>query len=65
MEKKTLKPKLGELALSLQEARRRNPAAYRIIHLVSGIPEARVKAIAYGADPDLSEKMTLESLARG
>ena len=59
------KPKLGELALSLQEARRRNPAAYRIIGLVAGIPEKRVKAIAYGAEPELSEKMTLERLARG
>lgn len=60
------KPKLSELALSLQEARRRNPGAYGIIALVSGIPEARVKAIAYGkADPDYSEKIILEMYARG
>jgi hypothetical protein len=59
------KPKLGELALSLQEARRMNPAAYRIIHALSGITEKRIKEIAYGAEPDLSEKMTLERLARG
>lgn len=55
----------SELALSLQEARRMNPAAYRIIHALSGITEKRIKEIAYGAEPELSEKMTLERLARG
>jgi hypothetical protein len=59
------RPKLGELALSLLEVRRRNPAAYRIISLTSGIPEKRIKAIAYGAEPEYSEKIILESLARG
>lgn len=59
------KSKLSELALSLQEARRRNPAAYMIIGLVAGIPEKRIKAIAYGAEPEYSEKIILESLAWG
>jgi hypothetical protein len=59
------KPKLGELALSLQEARRRNPAAYRIIRLVSGIPEKRIKKIAYGDEATEEEKATLAGLARG
>ena len=55
---------LTELALSLQEARRRNPAAYRIIAITAGFTEKRVKEIAYGAEPTLTEKITLESLAR-
>ena len=59
------KPKLSELALSLQEARRRNPGAYGILAIVSGIDEARIKAIAYGAEPDHSEKIILEMHARG
>ncbi len=60
------KPKLSELALQLQEARRRNPGAYGILAIVSGISEERIKAIAYGkAEPDYSEKIILEGLARG
>ena len=56
---------LSELALSLQEARRRKPDAYSIIGAVSGLGEKRVKEIAYGAEPDIYEKTTLEGLARG
>jgi hypothetical protein len=59
------KPKLGELALSLQEARRRNPKAYALISLLSEIPEKRVKRIAYGAEASDAEKDILASLARG
>jgi ATP-dependent protease ClpP protease subunit len=33
-------------------------------YAVSGLGEKRVKEIAYGAEPTLSEKITLESLAR-
>jgi hypothetical protein len=35
------------------------------IAIVGGLTEARVKAIAYGSEPTLTEKITLESLARG
>jgi hypothetical protein len=63
----TMKSKapLGELALSLQEARRRNPDAYSIIGAVSGYGERRIKEIARGAEPTIQEKTILESLARG
>lgn len=56
---------LSGLALSLQEARRRNPGAYSIIGAVSGYGEKRVKAIAHGEEPTLEEKIILEGLARG
>ena len=62
-----MKPKgpLSELALQLQEARRRKPDAYFIIGAVSGFGEKRVKAIARGAEPTTAEEITLKALARG
>lgn len=59
------KGKLNELALQLQEARRRDPGTYVAIGAAAGIPAARVKAIAYGAEPELWERSVLERLARG
>lgn len=62
-----MKPRLplSELALQLQEARRRDPGAYVTIGAAAGIPEKRVKAIAYGTDPEPWEKSVLQRLARG
>lgn len=57
--------RLSELALQLQEARRRNPQAYLWFGIEAGIPEERVKKIAYGAEPTMREKAILEGLARG
>ncbi len=62
-----MKPRLplSELALMLQEARRRNPAAYTLIAALAGMSERRVKDIAYGAEPTMAEKLILEVQARG
>ena len=56
---------LSELALQLQEARRRNPQAYTLIAALAGMTERRVKDIAYGAEPTMTEKIVLETAARG
>lgn len=52
-----------ELRDSLKAAKRRNPAAYSLISIVSGVSEARIKAIAKGESPDVVEKISLESAA--
>lgn len=57
---------LSEIALQLQEARRRDPAAYRTIAAAARIPVARVKQIAYGqAEPTEQERRVLAIEARG
>lgn len=61
---KTRKP-VSELALQLQELRRRNPQAYWILSKVTAIPEARVKAIARGEEPTIQEELVLKAHARG
>lgn len=59
-------PRFSELALQLQEARRRDPDAYRTIAAAARIPVARVKAIAYSqAEPTEQERTVLAIEARG
>lgn len=61
-----MNPRYSATALMLQEARRRDPAAYRIIAAAARIPERRVRAIAYGqAEPTDQERAILEIEARG
>lgn len=62
-----MKPRLSlsELALMLQEARRQDPGAYVTIGAAARIPAGRVKAIAYGAEPEPWEKAVLPKAARG
>jgi hypothetical protein len=57
--------RLPEISLQLQEARRRDPDAYRTIAAAARIPVARVKAVAYGETPTATEKEVLMRLARG
>jgi len=57
--------KFSELALMLQEARRQHPDAYYCIGQAARIPERRVKAIAYGAEPTGQERTILMLYARG
>jgi hypothetical protein len=58
--------RLPEISLQLQEARRRDPDAYRTIAAAARIPVARVKAIAYGqAEPTDQERRVLAIEARG
>ena len=49
----------------LQEARRQHPDAYYCIGQAARIPERRVKAIAYGAEPTGQERTILMLYARG
>ncbi len=61
-----MKTRFSQTALMLQEARRRDPAAYRIIAAAARIPEHRIRAIAYGqAEPTDQERAILELETRG
>ena len=51
------------MAEKLKAAKKRNPDAYKIIGVVSGYGEKRIKEIAEGKVASISEKIILETLS--
>lgn len=54
--------KMKSMAEKLKAAKRRNSAAYKIIGVVSGFGEKRIKEIAEGSKASRSEEVILEGL---
>ena len=54
---------MKSMAEKLRDAKKRNPDAYKIIGVVSGYGEKRIKEIAEGEETSISEKITLETLS--
>ncbi|MBA7702802.1 hypothetical protein ES703_111576 [subsurface metagenome] len=51
------------MAEKLKDAKKRNPDAYKIIGVVSGFGEKKIKEIAEGKEPSSTEKIILEGLS--
>ncbi len=51
------------IAEKLKEVKERKPDAFSIIGAVSGFGERRIKEIAEGSTPSITELVTLEGLA--
>ena len=56
---------MQSMSEKLKAAKKRNPDAYKIIGVVSGYGEKRIKEIAEGEEASISEKITLGTLSEG
>jgi len=56
--------KMQSMAERLKAAKKRNPDAYKIIGVVSGYGEKRIKEIAEGEEASIPEKTILEGLSK-
>lgn len=54
---------MKSMAEKLRDAKKRNPDAYKIIGVVSGFGEKKIKEIAEGKEPSSTEKIILEGLS--
>jgi len=55
---------MQSMAERLKAAKKRNPDAYKIIGVVSGYGEKRIKEIAEGEEASIPEKTILEGLSK-
>ena len=55
--------KMQSMSERLRAAKKRNPAAYKIIGVISGYGEKRIKEIAEGKEASISEEIILEGLS--
>ena len=53
---------MKDMAEKLRDAKKRNPSAYKIIGVVSGFGEKRIKEIAEGSEASRTEETILEGL---
>ena len=56
---------MSEISKKLKAVKKRKPDAFSIIGAVSGLGEKRVREIAEGSEPSLTELKTLELLSEG
>ena len=54
---------MKSISEKLKAAKKRNPDAYKIISVISGYGEKRIKEIAEGKEVSISEKIILEGLS--
>jgi len=54
---------MQSMAERLKAAKKRNPAAYKIIGVISGYGEKRIKEIAEGEEASIPEEIILEGLS--
>lgn len=54
---------MKSMSEKLKSAKKRNPDAYKIIGVVSGFGEKKIKEIAEGTEMSITEKIILDGLA--